>query len=514
MFLPTIDMGVQCTHGESPGRILDNHNPGDNFIVTAVNGDHVSLKDVLSGSESPFSWCPQWLQVVKTSTKATPSKASSKTPSKSIQKKTISMDRKTVETVLDKLYVDGSFNRVSSPSDVFIVSTPVVVDKLGYSSISQLDDVVKELKKMNTPVPLDWNSANGNHFMVTEILDTHISVILTNPPTVASVLSKAQSTADADERMRLSIEAIHKRGGLKKHSWGDEEAYLVKEPVQYPTGEPGDIIIYSPTGDGWGTNARTGMQSSPWGGAGAKVEKFNVPLPFVAPAPIKTQYSMPISGVLPSSTKNRTPNVKVPKQLVIDAIVVYCTARERQFRDEYPTHPTDLMRKYGFIEGGKYFKVWNQSGTNDQSRSVDIFVDIETGDVYKAAGWKAPAEGIRGNIIDWMNMRGSQPSIPAPAPASVSTPAPAPPTTPSTSIPAPSTTLPAPTIGKFLGYGFSVRKTAHTKTGKPIWVVKFDKIPENDYYKISVEIRKHGGFYNKRPWSAFVFESEPEFLWK
>ena len=33
------------------------------------------------------------------------------------------------------------------------------------------------------------------------------------------------------------------------------------------------------------------------------------------------------------------------------------------------------------------------------SRSVHAFVDLATGDLLKAAGWKAPAKGARGNIL-------------------------------------------------------------------------------------------------------------------
>jgi hypothetical protein len=36
----------------------------------------------------------------------------------------------------------------------------------------------------------------------------------------------------------------------------------------------------------------------------------------------------------------------------------------------------------------------------DPHRSVHCFVEIATGDVLKAAGWKAPAKGVRGNIYD------------------------------------------------------------------------------------------------------------------
>lgn len=32
-------------------------------------------------------------------------------------------------------------------------------------------------------------------------------------------------------------------------------------------------------------------------------------------------------------------------------------------------------------------------------RSVHAFVDNESGDLFKAAGWKAPAKGARGNLV-------------------------------------------------------------------------------------------------------------------
>lgn len=32
--------------------------------------------------------------------------------------------------------------------------------------------------------------------------------------------------------------------------------------------------------------------------------------------------------------------------------------------------------------------------------SAFCFVELETGDIYKAAGWKAPAKGVRGNIFN------------------------------------------------------------------------------------------------------------------
>lgn len=49
------------------------------------------------------------------------------------------------------------------------------------------------------------------------------------------------------------------------------------------------------------------------------------------------------------------------------------------------------------IEPGKrYDKVISVSTYG--SRSVHAFIDRETGDLFKPAGWKAPAKGARGNV--------------------------------------------------------------------------------------------------------------------
>jgi hypothetical protein len=38
--------------------------------------------------------------------------------------------------------------------------------------------------------------------------------------------------------------------------------------------------------------------------------------------------------------------------------------------------------------------------TNAGSRSVHAFVDKKTGDVFKAASFKAPAKGVRFNLLE------------------------------------------------------------------------------------------------------------------
>lgn len=51
---------------------------------------------------------------------------------------------------------------------------------------------------------------------------------------------------------------------------------------------------------------------------------------------------------------------------------------------------------FGITRGSKYAKI---TITTYGQTSVHCFVDSE-GNIYKAAGWKVPAKGIRGNIND------------------------------------------------------------------------------------------------------------------
>ncbi len=55
----------------------------------------------------------------------------------------------------------------------------------------------------------------------------------------------------------------------------------------------------------------------------------------------------------------------------------------------------DMHRPTTFMKGKKYVRI---VVANTAQRWVYCFVDIETGNILKAAGWKAPAKGIRGNI--------------------------------------------------------------------------------------------------------------------
>ena len=71
----------------------------------------------------------------------------------------------------------------------------------------------------------------------------------------------------------------------------------------------------------------------------------------------------------------------------------------KHFEERFPNlEPPTVTVKFG----RKYAKVIKESSTGALGRtqkSVYGFVDAHTGDIYKAATWKAPAKHIRGSIF-------------------------------------------------------------------------------------------------------------------
>ena len=74
----------------------------------------------------------------------------------------------------------------------------------------------------------------------------------------------------------------------------------------------------------------------------------------------------------------------------------------REKLDNFVNHLNNVMDKpdgYSYelnTRGSKYFKVEMLS---HGSRSVYCFIDKRSGDIYKAAGWRAPAKGARGSVL-------------------------------------------------------------------------------------------------------------------
>jgi len=65
--------------------------------------------------------------------------------------------------------------------------------------------------------------------------------------------------------------------------------------------------------------------------------------------------------------------------------------------DEIASGEHDFQIGYDIEPGKKYHKVIMTSHGN---RSVHAFIDKITGEVYKPSTWKAPAKGVRYNLLD------------------------------------------------------------------------------------------------------------------
>ena len=74
---------------------------------------------------------------------------------------------------------------------------------------------------------------------------------------------------------------------------------------------------------------------------------------------------------------------------------ILCEALVQHFQS---SHPNSDPYKFYIESGRKYHKLIMETGTG--SRSVHAFVDKNSGAVYKAASFKAPAKGIRYNLLD------------------------------------------------------------------------------------------------------------------
>ena len=61
------------------------------------------------------------------------------------------------------------------------------------------------------------------------------------------------------------------------------------------------------------------------------------------------------------------------------------------------SHPNGQNYSYALVSGRKYHKV--MQCVNGETESVHAFIDRKSGEVYKAASYKAPAKGVRFNLL-------------------------------------------------------------------------------------------------------------------
>ena len=77
-----------------------------------------------------------------------------------------------------------------------------------------------------------------------------------------------------------------------------------------------------------------------------------------------------------------------------------------KFVDEYVEVLNNKTNGYNFYKrhGRRFYKITQivvgRDGKNTDQLSVHSFVDRNTGLVYKAAGWNAPAKGARYDLLD------------------------------------------------------------------------------------------------------------------
>ena len=88
-----------------------------------------------------------------------------------------------------------------------------------------------------------------------------------------------------------------------------------------------------------------------------------------------------------------------------EQIDLWLNALTEKSNADYPVQGREI--KYVLDPGRKYIRVVRQETWTDTqikgrvSDSVHAFIEASTGDIYKAAGWKAPAKnGARFNVMN------------------------------------------------------------------------------------------------------------------
>jgi len=76
--------------------------------------------------------------------------------------------------------------------------------------------------------------------------------------------------------------------------------------------------------------------------------------------------------------------------------LMLCDALIENFKSR--NNGKDSGYKFYIESGRKYHKLIMETGGG--SRSVHAFIDQKTGDVFKAASFKAPAKGVRYNVLN------------------------------------------------------------------------------------------------------------------
>lgn len=83
----------------------------------------------------------------------------------------------------------------------------------------------------------------------------------------------------------------------------------------------------------------------------------------------------------------------VIQEEIFTRAIVFVSKMQESLNKQFPSSNSI----FDIIEGRKYLKVITNNGVQ---QSVTAFIDKNDGQIYKPAGWKAPAKYARGNLFD------------------------------------------------------------------------------------------------------------------
>ena len=119
------------------------------------------------------------------------------------------------------------------------------------------------------------------------------------------------------------------------------------------------------------------------------------------------------SGLTKGSAERKAVLNGLAKVAAVDpAIMVlvdkFMNTVQETMSDHFAAHNYGTPPVLGKDVGQRYIRIYKEN-PGVKGRSAFAFVDTQTGDLLKPAGWKAPAKGARGNLYDeagWKNSHG------------------------------------------------------------------------------------------------------------
>ena len=106
----------------------------------------------------------------------------------------------------------------------------------------------------------------------------------------------------------------------------------------------------------------------------------------------KKEFDQFITPLIEEHKKEKESN-KGSLTLLTQEELVYKQARLYQDKLNQLTYEEGVERDFLITEGTKYMKLTHNEG-------AFAFIDRKTGDVFKPAGWRKPAKGVRFNLLD------------------------------------------------------------------------------------------------------------------